>query len=619
MKLKKELGLIDVFGIAAGAMISSGLFILPGLVYMKVGPIIIVAYLFAGLLMLPSLFSQIELYSAQSSAKGEYYIIQSSMGSGLGTIAGIAAWLSLALKSAFAFLGIGIFTTILFPSISYNQIRLIALFFCLFFMFINMITGKHSNRLHSWLVILLLVILAAFVLLGIDRLQLNNFSNFNRGSSRDLFATAGFVFIAYTGLSRIYSIAEDIKNPDKNLPLGMILSFVVVAFIYILVIFTAIGILGDRIILPGGNGSLTPISDAAQVIGGRLGMIILAIVAVFAFISAGNSGLNAASLIPSAMSKDKLLPHFLSKINSDYQTSHLAIICTVAVMAISIVFLDLELLIIIASTISLILFTIINLAIIILRESRIQNYQPKFRSPLYPWLQIFAIITYVFLIYEMGNISILISIVFISGSYIWYQLYGKIHSNRESALLNIVRKIKSSELDSADFDKEIREIISEREFVNKDRFDEVIENCPILDIEKSESKEEFFARVAGVLCQPLNCGEREIFVGLINRENESSTVLSQNLAIPHVVLEGEKKFEIVLARSQMGVFFSEAAPTIRIIFVIAGTKDERQFHLQSLSAIAQLVQQPDFQKKWLKAQNIDELRKVILMAERARD
>ncbi|MDP8211393.1 MAG: amino acid permease [Candidatus Stygibacter australis] len=619
MKLKKELGLFDVFSIAAGAMISSGLFILPGLAYLKVGPIVFIAYLLAGILVIPSLFCKAELATAMPKAGGDYFFINRSMGSGLGTIAGMAAWFSLAFKSAFALLGIGAFSTILFPSITYNQVKLIALFFCILFMFLNMVSARHSGKLQSILIIGLLIILTLFIIFGIGKVQLSNFSNFNRGSTRDLFATAGLIFISYSGLTKIASIAEEIKNPNKNLPLGMIITFIVVTLLYVLVVFITVGISGDKLINSAGIPSLTPISDAARLFSGNLGMLIMAVAALLAFISTGNAGIMAASRIPFAMSRDRLLPKFFSRINKEYQTPHFSIIMTVLIMVFVIIFLDLELLIKTASTISLILFAMINLAVIIMRESHIQNYQPKFRSPLYPWLQVTAIVVYGFLIFEMGSTPLLISSAFLIISYIWYHLYGKIRSNRESALLYLIRRIKSSELDSAELELELKEIILERDSIQQDRFDMIIEKCPILDMIDKESKEEFFARVAGVLNDSLTCGEREIYHKLISREEESSTVLTPILAIPHIILSGEKRFEILLARSHRGVYFSETAPAVKIIFVIAGSKDERQFHLKSLAAIAQIVQQHDFQEKWLNAQNVDSLRDIILLADRYRN
>jgi basic amino acid/polyamine antiporter, APA family len=618
MKLKKELGLFDVFSIAAGAMISSGLFILPGLAYLKVGPAVFLAYLLAGILVIPSLFSKAELATAMPKAGGDYFFINRSMGAGLGTIAGMAAWFSLAFKSAFALLGIGAFTTIIFPSITYSQVKLIALFFCFIFMFVNMVSTRHSGKLQSLLVFGLLVILGLFIFLGIGKVQLSNFSNFNQGSTRDLFATAGLIFISYSGLTKIASVAEEIKNPNRNLPLGMILTFIVVTIIYVLAVFVTVGVAGDSLIKSDGSATLTPLSDAAQFFSGRLGMVIMAIAALLAFISTGNAGIMAASRTPFAMSRDRLLPKFLSRINKDYQTPHYAIILTVILMAIVIIFLDLELLVKTASTISLVLFAMINLSVIIMRESHIQNYQPKFKSPLYPWIQIGAILVYGFLIFEMGTVPLVISGGFLLISYIWYHLYGKIRSNRESALLYLIKRIKASELDSAELEQELKEIILERDSIQKDRFDELIEKCPVIDLQNRENKEEFFARVAGVLNMSLSCGEREIYHKLIDREAESSTVIAPNLAIPHLILPGEHKFEVLLARSQNGVYFSEESPSVKMIFVIAGTRDERQFHLRSLAAIAQIVQQPDFKENWLKAQNVEALRDIILLADRHR-
>ena len=76
--LKKELGLLDVFCISSGAMISSGLFILPGLAFAKSGPAVIIAYMVAALLVIPSIFSKAELVSAMPRAGGVYFFIDRS-------------------------------------------------------------------------------------------------------------------------------------------------------------------------------------------------------------------------------------------------------------------------------------------------------------------------------------------------------------------------------------------------------------------------------------------------------------------------------------------------------------------------------------------------------------
>ena len=101
-QLKKGLGLIHVFCIASGAMISSGLFILPGLAHAQAGPAVVVSYFLAGLLASIGVLSIAELATAMPKAGGDYFFISRGMGAGVGTVAGLLSWFSLSLKSAFA-------------------------------------------------------------------------------------------------------------------------------------------------------------------------------------------------------------------------------------------------------------------------------------------------------------------------------------------------------------------------------------------------------------------------------------------------------------------------------------------------------------------------------------
>ncbi len=618
-KLKRELGLLGVFCIASGAMISSGLFILPGLAYFKSGPAVIVAYLLAGILVIPSMLSKAELATAMPKSGGTYFFVGRSMGAGFGTLAGISAWFSLAFKSAFALLGIGAFSIILYPAIPIWQIKIIAVVFCIVFSVINIIGVKHTGKLQSIIVIVLISILVIYVFRGIPAVKNQHFQNFMIGDMKTLFMTAGLIFISYGGLTKIASVAEEIKNPSRNIPLGMILSFVIVTIIYVLVVFVTVGVLGDGLLRPEpANYSLTPISDSANVFMGSAGKIILAIAALLAFISTANAGILAASRDPMAMSRDRLLPSFFEKVSKRFQTPHVSIIFTTLFMISVILFLDLEMLVKTASTLKILLFSFVNIAVIIMRESGIQNYRPKFRSPLYPWIQIFALIAYGFLIIQMGKTPILIASLFMVGGLLWYWFYGRIRSNRESALLHIIQRIKAKDLPTTALETELKEIIRERDKIQKDRFDHIIEKSIILDIKKPVTKEEFFKMVSDKVSSTIDKSYNYFLKRLIEREEESSTVLTENLAIPHIIIGGENKFNILLARCKDGIYFSKEAPKIQIVFVIAGTKDERNFHLQTLAAIAQIVQNPNFEKKWLNAKNEEALRDIVLLGDRKR-
>jgi len=132
-KLKRSLGLLDVFCIASGAMISSGLFILPGLAHAQAGPAVIISYLLAGLLAMTGMLSQAELVSAMPKSGGTYFYVSRSMGPALGTINGLSTWMSIALKGSFALVGMAAFANLVIGL----DPRLIALLFCIFFVFIK--------------------------------------------------------------------------------------------------------------------------------------------------------------------------------------------------------------------------------------------------------------------------------------------------------------------------------------------------------------------------------------------------------------------------------------------------------------------------------------------------
>ena len=96
-RLKKDLGLFDVFAISTGAMFSSGFFLLPGLAAAQAGPAVVLAYLLASFFILPAMFSMAELSTAMPRAGGAYYFLDRSLGPIMGTVGGLGTWLALVL------------------------------------------------------------------------------------------------------------------------------------------------------------------------------------------------------------------------------------------------------------------------------------------------------------------------------------------------------------------------------------------------------------------------------------------------------------------------------------------------------------------------------------------
>ena len=619
-ELKRQLGLFDVFAVGAGAMISSGLFVLPAIAFAKTGPAVILSYLLASILIIPSVLSKAELATAMPRAGGTYFFIERSLGPISGLFSGLAAWFSLALKSAFAVIGIAIFIELLITKLFGLQmatwhLKIIAALCCCGFMALNIVSVKQTSRFQVLLVAILLVILAIFIFAGCPTVEVDRYEGFLQEGWASVFATAGLVFISFGGLTKIASIAEEVKNPGRNLPLGMISAWAVVTVFYLAVIIITVGVVNaDEL-----AASYTPISLAAGKFMGSPGFVILAIAAIAAFVTTANGGILAASRSPMAMSRDKLLPPLLGRVDKRFKTPHISILVTGAFMIAAIVFLDIEVLVKTASTLMIILFILVNASVIIMRESRIQSYRPKFKSPLYPYIHIFAIIAYSAIIIDMGKIPLLICAGFVGLSTVWFFLYVSCRVKRASAVMHIVERVTNRELKTVTLENELRDILIERDNIIEDRFDHMIRECEILDINGQRTAEQIFREVSARLAKKLDTSEYVLFEKFLHREAEGGTVIQPGFAIPHIVLEGENKFDILLVRARDGINFPHTPQPVRIMFVLAGTKDERNYHLRALMAIAQIAQEKNFEDSWLAARDTEAIRNLLLLSTRKRD
>jgi len=619
-RLKKQLGLLDVFGVAAGAMISSGLFVLPAIAYTKAGPALILSYFLASILIIPSVLSKAELSTAMPRAGGTYFFIERSLGPVFGLFSGFAGWFSLALKSAFAVVGMAVLIEVVLQQVFGARVnpwhlKAAGVACCLGFTGLNIISVKHTGRFQALLVGILLAVLALFVISGAGHVEAVRYKGFLDKGWLAVFATAGLVFVSFGGLTKVASIAEEVKNPARNLPLGMILAWSVVCLFYIGVLIVAVGLVDGAELA----GSMMPISTAAGKFAGSAGFVLLSIAAVAAFITTANGGILAASRSPMAMSRDRLLPPVLAHVSKRFKTPHVSILLTGGCMIAAIIFLDIEALVKTASTLMIILFILVNASVIIMRESRIQSYRPKFKSPLYPYIHVFAIVAYGALIIDMGWIPLLTTAGFIGLSAVWYWLYVHKRVGRASAVLHIVERVTARELKTVTLENELRDILLERDDVIEDRFDKLIRECRILDIEGRTSADNIFREVSTILAERLTSDEHILFEKFLHRETEGGTVIQPGFAIPHIVVGGENKFDILLVRAREGIDFRGACDPVKIMFVLAGSKDERNYHLRALMAIAQVAQEKDFEQRWLAARDTEAIRNLILLSTRKRD
>ncbi|MFW5798434.1 MAG: APC family permease, partial [Planctomycetota bacterium] len=509
--MERQLGLWDVFAIAAGAMISSGLFVLPGLAYANTGPSVVLAYALAAMLYLPSLFSQVELASAMPRSGGSYFSVERSLGSLAGTVAGLVNWISIALKAAFALVGLGTLAQLIFPGAGSWLLKGTAAAAAVLFAVLNLFSSKESGRLQRLMVFVLLGILAVYILVGFRGVDLQKLTPFTRGETPWLsfFGVTAMIFVSFGGLNAAMDVSGEVRQPGRNIPIGMFLAFFVVNAVYILAVFVTVGLLGNDL-LGAGNGSLTPIADGAKVALGMVGLVGISAASFLAYATTGNAGIMSASRSPMAMSRDGLLPAALSKTHPKLGTPVRSIVLTAVFIMAVVTLLEVEQLVKTASTMLLLSFAMVNLAVIVMRKVPVQGYRPTFRAPLAPWLQVASIILYVVLIAEMGWVPLLVTAGALVFSLLWYLTYVHWRIDRESAIVYMVKSILSKHIGRSRLEDELVAISLERDDMVTDRFDRLVRDCPVLDIDERIDAREFFSLLAEKLAPRLHKSREDL-------------------------------------------------------------------------------------------------------------
>lgn len=609
MDLDKKLSFLGVFSIASGAMISSGIFILPGLAFSKAGPAVFISYTLAGILGLFGILSVIELSTAMPKAGGDYYFINKTFGPMFGSISGFLGWIALSLKSAFAIFGLSEIIYIY----SGIDVRISALLFCIFFVLLNIRGVQEAALFQTILVIGLLSLMTVFIIMGIPQVNASHFDPMITGEFNDVIITSGFIFISFGGLLNVANLSEEMKNPKKNIPLGMILSILTVTVIYGLITYVLTGTLDSNTFM----NSLTPVADSAKLVMGDAGYIIIVIASILAFFTTANAGIMSASRYPMALSRDMLLPNKIGTVNRKYKTPTTAIVLTGIIIYLSLL-LPLEYLVKSASTVILTSYVLTNISVIILRESKITNYKPSFKSPLYPGLQILCTIIFSFFIVDMGKDAIEISLGFIFISFCIYIFYGRKIKKRESALLYLLKRLTENRLGDQVIEEELREILIDRDNIEQDSFDQLIKGAEIIDIEGNLTFEELLNKVGGKISSEIDMDEKDVIKSFIDRQELSNTAVSDFLAIPHIVIPGEDKVFLKVVRSKEGITFNDNENAVKAIFFLGGTKEKRVLHLKTLASIATLVQFKEFEEKWQSLESPLELKNLMLLSKRKR-
>ena len=473
-KLQRTLSLPGAIAVSVGGMLS-GIFVLPGLAVGITGSSVWLAFLVASLCILPAVLSKSELATAMPKSGGTYVYIERAFGPLFGTIAGIGLWLSLLLKSAFSLVGLSAYLYVLIE-VDASLTKGIALLALLFILLLNVFGVKKVEKTQLIIVSISVLSLVGIIVFGTSSFDSNLLEPVFVDGSSGFITGVAFLYISYAGVTKIAAVAGEIKNPEKNLPRTMIFSLLLITTIYVFVALVLVGNVEASIL----STDIKPIHTLFQSIGGNALGYVAGAVGVITLLSMANSGVLASSRFPFAMGKDKLMPGFLGSVSSRFMTPVSAIITTSTLIALAILFLDVVKIAKLASAFKVLMFIFNELSVIVLRETNAQWYNPSFRSPLYPYVQLFGIFSGIVLLAYLG-IMPLISVfgVFVLG-FIIFMIYGS-KTDRSGVIsnygiLSFLFKGKSTTESNAPSKNEISE-----EIINSDA--EVV--VPLLGEEKS--------------------------------------------------------------------------------------------------------------------------------------
>jgi len=383
-KLKRALGLFDAVSIGLGAIIGAGIFVAVGVAAGLAGPGLIISVILAGIIASFTALSFAELGSAIPKEGGAYEYVFEIVSPFLGFLTGWMWLFGQIVGGAAVSLGLAAYLALFVPF----PIKLIAVSACLFFMILNLIGIKQSSIVNDVLVILKIASLCIFVIIGIFHVQASNFSPLFPNGSYGILAGAALIFFAYLGFGRISVVSEEVKDAERVIPLSILLSLGISTILYILVSFTAVGIVGYSKL----SASASPLADALGVTGNGLAVWAVSLGGILATASVLLTTVLGTSRVSFSMARNKQLPDVIAALHPRFGTPVYSILATGSLMALLAFALDLKQVLSLASFSTILAHALVNYSALKLGKTK-----RGFRAPFRPVPQLLGIISCVLL------------------------------------------------------------------------------------------------------------------------------------------------------------------------------------------------------------------------------
>lgn len=445
-KFTRTIGLVGVIIISLSAMLP-GIFVTPTFAAEIMGPGIWLAYLVAASVVLPGALSKSELSSGMPSSGGSYVYLERTYGPLIGTISGLGLWASFLLKSAFSLIG---FSAYFIVVTTYFDIKMelmtLSMSALVLIVVVNLLGVSKVKAVQAPIVfmtvaLLTVICIASFFTDGFDAsIPIDGAMNANGWA---LAEAAAFVFVAYAGVTKVAAIGGEVKNPEKNLPAGILLSLLIATVLYSVIAFLMMAAIPSDGWWIGQDGKVVenPIWVFAETVAGSKFGVVAAALSVLTMISMALAGILASSRFLFAMARDNLLPQALEEVNIKFETPHWPILLTGIAMALAIFFVPLKDVVKLASGFKIMIFMMINSCVIILRQtSKEHDWNPSYNSPMYPYIQLWGIVAGAVLIAFIGNKAFIGAGAAVVAGAATYFLYGKKHAVLQTTPVASFRK-----------------------------------------------------------------------------------------------------------------------------------------------------------------------------------
>lgn len=387
VKLKQVLTAWDLFFMGIGAIIGTGIFVLTGLAAAtQAGPGVIVSFLIAGLAAGFAAFAYAELAGMLGGSGSAYGYARKAFGEFVGWLIGWVLVLEYSVSVAavstgwsgyfnhgLTAIGLGLPDYLTKAPAEGGLVNLPAASIILLLLTLLVVGAKEGARLNAAMVFVKLLTITIFLVVGIGYVNPENWTPFlpfgwfdhaESGKPIGVLAAASLVFFAYVGFDAVSTATEEAKDPQKDIPRGLLWALVVCSAIYMLVAAVLTGMVSyTELNVP------SPVAHALQLVGVNWASALVATGAIAGLTTVMLVLYYALTRILYAMSVDGMLPKFLSHVSLRFHTPVNAIVMTGITIAIMAGFFPLGTLAELVNVGTLAAFVLVSLAVIVLRRS----------------------------------------------------------------------------------------------------------------------------------------------------------------------------------------------------------------------------------------------------------